>query len=94
MDFHQVKYIKDETDHLFGKEDEIRHRWWEYFDKLFNGENGDTTFQLDDPYDDTNRRFVCRIQEYEVREALKRTRGVKRWTLMVSQLRYGDVSGT
>ena len=27
MDFHQVKYIKDETDHLFVKEDEIRHRW-------------------------------------------------------------------
>ena len=39
------------------KEDEIRHRWQEYFDKLFNGENTDTTFQLDDSFDDTNRRF-------------------------------------
>ena len=51
------------------KEDKIRHRWQEYFDKLFNGEN-ENTVQLDDSSDDTNRRFVRRIQEYEVREAL------------------------
>ena len=54
------------------KEDEIRHRWQDYFDKLFNGENTDTTFQLDDSFDDTNRRFVRRIQESEVKETLKR----------------------
>jgi hypothetical protein len=28
-------------------------------------ENVDTTFHLDDSFDDTNRRFVHRIQEYE-----------------------------
>ena len=54
------------------KEDEIRHRWQEYFDKLFNDENENTTVQLDDSFDDTSRRFVRRIQESEVREALKR----------------------
>ena len=54
------------------KEDEIRHRWQEYFDKLFNGENTDTIFQLDDSFDDTNRRFVRIIQESEARETLKR----------------------
>ena len=59
------------------KEDEIQHRWQEYFDKLFNGENTDTTFQLDDSFNDTNRRFVWRIQESEVREALKRMKGGK-----------------
>ena len=37
----------------------------------------DTTFQLDDSFDDTNRRFVRRIQEFEVREALKRMKGGK-----------------
>ena len=42
-DFNQVKCIKDEREHLL-VEDEIRHRWQEYFDKLFNGENTDTTF--------------------------------------------------
>jgi hypothetical protein len=45
-------------EHLLVKEDEIRHRWLEYFDKLFNGENGDTIFQLDDSFNDTNRHFV------------------------------------
>ena len=40
-DFNQVKCIKDERKHLLVKEDKIRHRWQEYFDKLFNGENID-----------------------------------------------------
>ena len=59
------------------KEDEIRHRWQEYFDKLFNGENENNTVQLDDSFDDTNRRYVRWIQESEVREALKRMKGGK-----------------
>ena len=66
-DFNQVKCIKDKRENLLVKENEIRHRWQEYFDKLFNSENMDTTFQLDDSFDDTNRRFVRRIQESEVR---------------------------
>jgi hypothetical protein len=37
------------------KEDRIRHKWLEYFDKLFNKENVDMTFQLDDSFDGTNR---------------------------------------
>ena len=57
------------------EEDEIQHRCQEYFNKLFNGENTDTTFQLDDFFDDTNRRFVWRIQESDVREALKMKEG-------------------
>ena len=61
-DFNQVKCIKDEREQLLVKEDEIRHRWQEYFDKLFNGENENTTVQLDDSFDDTNRRFVRRIK--------------------------------
>ena len=47
-DFNQVKCINDEREQLLVKEDEIRHRWQEYFDKLFNGENESTTVQLDD----------------------------------------------
>ena len=70
-DINQVKCIKDERKHLLVKEDEIRHRWQEYFHKLFNSENMDTTFQLDDSFDDTNRRFVRRIQESEVRSVEK-----------------------
>ena len=33
--------------------------------------------QLDDSFDDTNRRFMRMIQESEVREALKRMKGGK-----------------
>jgi hypothetical protein len=38
-----------------------------YFGKLFNGDNGNTTFQLDDSFNDINRRFVCRIQKSKAR---------------------------
>ena len=88
MDINQIKCIKDGTDRLLVK-DEIRDRWREYFDKLFNGESEGPTLELDDSFDDTNRRFVRRIQEVEIGEALKRIE-VKRWALMVFPLRCGD----
>ena len=71
-DINQIKCIKDGTDRLLVKDEEIMDRWREYFDKLFNGENEGPTIELDDSFDDTNRRFVRRIQEVEIGEALKR----------------------
>ena len=56
--------------------------------RKFNGENENTTVQLDDSFDDTNRRFVRRIQEQGVREALKRMKVGK-----AMRSRCGDVSG-
>ena len=47
------------------------------------------TLELDDSFDDTNRRFM-RTQEVEIGEVLKRMEEVKRWALMVSPLRCGD----
>jgi hypothetical protein len=41
------------------------------------GENEGSTFELDDLFDDTNRRFVRRMQEAEIGEALKRMKGGK-----------------
>jgi len=76
-DINQIKCIKDGTDRLLVKDDEIKGRWREYFDKLFNGENEGTTFELDDSFDDTNTRFVRRFQEAEIGEALKRMKGGK-----------------
>ena len=73
----QIKCIKDETDRLLVKADEIKGRWREYFDKLFNGKNEGPTLELDDSFDDTNRRFVRRIQEAKIGEALKRMKGGK-----------------
>jgi thymidylate kinase len=62
-DFNQVKYIKDDTGRLLVMDDEIKNRLREYFDKLFNEESEKITIELDDSFDDTNRRFVRRIQE-------------------------------
>ncbi|PVH38854.1 hypothetical protein PAHAL_5G370400 [Panicum hallii] len=76
-DINQIKCIKDGTDRLLVKDEEIKDRWREYFDKLFNGENEGPTFELDDSFDDTNRCFVRRIQEAEIGEALKRMKGGK-----------------
>ena len=56
-DINQIKYIKDGTDRLLVKDEEIIDRWREYFDKLFNGESEGPTLELDDSFDDTNRRF-------------------------------------
>ena len=76
-DINQIKWIKDETDRLLVKDDEIKGRWREYFDKLFNEEKEGPTLELDNSFDDTNRRFVRRIQEAEIGEALKRMKGGK-----------------
>jgi hypothetical protein len=59
-DFNQVKCIKDEVDRLLVKDEEIKNRWREYFDKLFNDESEKNVIELDDSID-TNRRFVRRI---------------------------------
>jgi hypothetical protein len=65
-DFHQVKCIKDEADRFFVKDEEIKKIWRAYFDKIFNDESEKTAIELDDSID-TNRRFVRRIQESEVK---------------------------
>jgi hypothetical protein len=67
-DFNQVKCIKDEVDRFFVKDDEIKNRWREYFDKLFNDESEKIAIELDDSVD-ISRRFVRRIQESEVKKA-------------------------
>ena len=48
-DIGQVKCIKDGADQLLVKDEEIKRRWREYFDKLFNGENESSTIELDTP---------------------------------------------
>jgi hypothetical protein len=70
-DFNKIKCIKDEADRLLVKDENIKNRWREYFDKLFNDKSKKIAIELDDSID-TNRRFVRRIQESEVKEALKK----------------------
>jgi hypothetical protein len=73
-DFNQVKCIKDKVDRFLVKDDEIKNSRREYFDKLFNEESEKTATKLDDSFHDTNRRFVRRIQESELKEDLKMTK--------------------
>jgi hypothetical protein len=49
----------------------------EYFDKLFNEDSGSSSIELDISSDDISRQFVRRIQESEVKDALKRMKGGK-----------------
>jgi hypothetical protein len=76
-DFNQVKCIKNETDRLLVKDEEIKNKLREYFDKLFNDESEKTAIELDNSID-TNRQFVRRIQESEVKESLKKMKQVRR----------------
>ena len=72
-----MKCIKDEADRVLVKDEEIKKRWRDYFDGLFNDGSESITPELGDSFDDTNRRFVRRIQESEVKEALKSMKGGK-----------------
>jgi hypothetical protein len=76
-DITQVKCIKDATERLLTKDEDIKNRWREYFDKLFNEDSGSSFIELDISSDDLNRQFVRRIQESEVKDALKRIKGGK-----------------
>jgi cytoplasmic iron level regulating protein YaaA (DUF328/UPF0246 family) len=76
-DIIQVKYIKDVTERLLIKDEDIKNRWREYFDKLFNEDSESSSIELDISSGDLNRQFVRRIQESEVKNALKRMKGGK-----------------
>jgi hypothetical protein len=71
-DINQIKCINDGTNQLLVRDEEIKDRWREYFDRLFNDEDENPTIELDDSFDDTNKRFVRRIQKAKIEEALKR----------------------
>jgi hypothetical protein len=76
-DIIQVKCIKDETERLLTKDEHIKNRWREYFDKLFNEDSVSLSIELDISSDNLNRQFVRMIQESEVKDALKGMKGCK-----------------
>jgi hypothetical protein len=65
------------TEGLLTKDEDIKNRWREYFDKLFNEDSESSSIELDISSDDVNRQFVRRIQESEVKDVLKRMKGGK-----------------
>jgi hypothetical protein len=54
-DIIQVKCIKDATEQLLTKDEDIKNMWREYFDKLFNEDSGSSSIELDISSDDLNR---------------------------------------
>jgi hypothetical protein len=73
----QVKCIKDTTKRLLTKDEDIKNRWRKYFNKLFNEDSEISSIELDISSYDLNRQFMCRIQESEVKYALKKMKGGK-----------------
>jgi hypothetical protein len=71
-DIIQVKCFKDATERLLTKDEDIKNRWWEYFDKLFNEDSESLFIKLDISSDDLNRQFVHMIQESEIKDVLKK----------------------
>jgi hypothetical protein len=57
----QVKCIKDATERLLTKDKDIKNRWWEYFNKLFNEDSRSSSIELNIASDDLNRQFMRRI---------------------------------
>jgi hypothetical protein len=45
------------------------------FRQTLQGDSGSSSIELDISSDDLNMQFVCRIQESEVKDALKRMKG-------------------
>jgi hypothetical protein len=76
-DIIQVKCIKDVIERLLAKDEDIKNRWREYFDKLFNEDSRSSSIELNISSDDLTKQFVHKIQESEVKDALKRMKGGK-----------------
>jgi hypothetical protein len=55
IDIIQVKCMKDATERLLIKDEDIKKKWWEYFDKLFNEDCGSSSIELDISSDDLNK---------------------------------------
>ena len=66
-----MRCVKDKEQKALVRDEETKERWREYFDRLFNGSStqdlGDLTIQ----YQDLNRKYMRRINESKVKEALK-----------------------
>ena len=72
-DLDQVRYIKDEEGKVLVTKQDIKERQRSYFHKLFS-EGHETLLQSDRlkmKEEDQNFTFYHRIQEFEVKEALK-----------------------
>ncbi|XP_071704105.1 uncharacterized protein [Rutidosis leptorrhynchoides] len=71
-DLVNVKYIKDEVGQSIVREDLIRKRWEEYFASLFGRERTKRNMELHEVQEYKNNCFCTRINQEEVRSALRK----------------------
>jgi hypothetical protein len=54
-DLIQIKCIKDATERLLTKDEDIKNMWWKYFNKLINEDSVSSSIELDISSDELNR---------------------------------------
>ena len=69
--------VKDEDQKVLIRDEKIKKRWREYFDRLFNSNSIQNLGDLTIKCQDMNRKFMHRITESEVKKALKRMKSRK-----------------
>ena len=72
-----MRCVKDEDQKVLVRDEEIKERWREYFDKLFNDSSTQDLDDLTIQCQDMNHSYMRRISESEVKEALKRMKSRK-----------------
>ena len=72
-----MRCVKDEDQKVLVQDEEIKKRWREYFDKLFNGSSTQDLDDLTIQCQDMNRNYMRRNRESDVKEALKRIKSRK-----------------
>ena len=71
-DLSMVKCVKDRNQRILVHDREIKDRWRDYFDELFNGSQTSITENTNIEIGEENREFMRRIQKIEVEKALKK----------------------
>ena len=76
-DLCSVRCVKDEDQKVLVRDEEIKERWREYFDKLFNGSSTQDLDDLTIQCQDMNHNYMRIISESKVKETLKRMKSRK-----------------
>ena len=72
-----MRCVKNEDQKVLIRDEEIKERWREYFDKLFNDSSTQDLDDLTIQCQDMNCNYMRRINESEGKEALKRMKSRK-----------------
>ena len=72
-----VRYVNNEDQKVLVRDEEIKKRWREYFDKLFNCSSTQDLDELAIQCQDMNRNYMRRISEPKIKDVLKRMKSKK-----------------